>query len=59
VRSLIPFGPLGGCAVNVTLLSHAGTAHIGVSSDPAAVIDPDRLVDDLRHSFSDITGTPR
>lgn len=59
VRTMIPFGPLSGCAVNVTLLSHAGAAHIGVSSDPAAVDDPDRLVEDLRRSFSETTGAPR
>ncbi|MEZ5245182.1 MAG: wax ester/triacylglycerol synthase family O-acyltransferase [Acidimicrobiales bacterium] len=59
VRAMIPFGPLSGCAINVTLLSHTGTAHIGVSSDPAAVTDPDRLTDDLRRSFSEITGAAR
>ncbi len=51
VEAMIPFGPLSGCAVNVTLLSHAGTAHIGVVSDPAAVSDADRLLHDLRRGF--------
>jgi len=43
VTALVPFGPLSGCAVNVTLLSHADTAHIGISSDPAAIADADAL----------------
>jgi WS/DGAT/MGAT family acyltransferase len=56
VEAMIPFGPLSGCAVNVTLLSHAGTAHIGIASDPAAVADPDRLRAEIRAGFDRITG---
>lgn len=52
VRELIPFGPLSGTAVNVTLLSYAGVAHIGIASDPAAITDPDALARDLRHAFT-------
>ncbi len=37
VTDLIPFGPLSGCASNVTLVSHAETAHVGVTVDPAAI----------------------
>lgn len=51
VDAMIPFGPLSGCAVNATLLSHGETAHIGVASDPAAVADPDRLLGDLRREL--------
>lgn len=52
VRELIPFGPLSGAAVNVTLMSYAGTAHIGVSSDPAAITEPDRLRRNLETAFT-------
>ena len=57
VDAMIPFGPLSGCAVNATLLSHGDTAHIGVASDPAAVDDPDRLQRDLEHAFAVVTGS--
>lgn len=54
VAELVPFGPLSGAAVNVTLLSHAGTAHVGISSDPAAVDDPDRLLSDVEAAFNSV-----
>ena len=59
VTSMVPFGPLSGAAVNATLLSHADTAHVGVASDPAAVGDPDRLIDDLLDAFAAVTGAGR
>jgi len=59
VEAMIPFGPLSGCAVNVTLLSHAGTAHIGVVSDPAAVSDADVLLCDLRRGFDRVMENAR
>lgn len=52
VEALVPFGPLTGAAVNVTLLSHGTTAHIGISSDPAAIDDPDGLHRCLHHAFT-------
>lgn len=52
IRELIPFGPLSGTAVNITLLSHAGAAHIGIASDPAAVADPDALARNLDEAFT-------
>jgi len=54
VIELVPFGPLSGCALNVTLMSHAGEAHIGVASDPAAVPDPDGLQRDLEAAFTSV-----
>ena len=39
LTALVPFGPLSGSAANITLLSHAEAAHIGVVTDPAAVPD--------------------
>ncbi|MDG2027214.1 MAG: wax ester/triacylglycerol synthase family O-acyltransferase [Acidimicrobiales bacterium] len=52
VRELIPFGPLSGAAVNVTLMSYGRTAHIGISSDPAAIADPGGLAHCLQQSFT-------
>ncbi|MEQ8840463.1 MAG: wax ester/triacylglycerol synthase family O-acyltransferase [Acidimicrobiales bacterium] len=59
VDALIPFGPLSGCAVNVTLLSHADTAHIGVSSDPAVIDDPGELLRNLEAGFAVVTAVCR
>ncbi len=52
VEAMIPFGPLSGCAVNVTLMTHADTAHIGISSDPAVIDDPDTLLHNLEAGFA-------
>ena len=46
--------PLTGAAVNVALVSHAGTACIGVNMDRAAVADPDFLVSCLRDGFNEL-----
>ena len=43
VEAVYGFGPLGGAAINVTLLSYDGMLDIGVNSDRAAVTQPDRL----------------
>jgi len=54
VEALIPFGPLAGVAVNVTLLSNLDDVHVGINSDMAAVPDPEVLLECLRESFEDI-----
>ena len=41
-----------GAAVNITMLTYNGTASVGVSSDDAAVADPDVLLEALRQGFS-------
>ena len=43
ILAMIPFSPTAGAAVNVTLFSYDGTAHIGVTSDAAAVVDAEHL----------------
>jgi len=52
VAAMIPFGPLIGCAINLTLMSYAGVAHIGVSSDPAVVSNPDDLLVRIQDGFT-------
>lgn len=54
VRSLIPFGPRAGSALNLTLLSYAGGVAIGVNADSAAVSDVDLLVDCLNEGFDEV-----
>ncbi len=48
------FGPTTGSAVNVTLLSYDGICCIGVTIDPAAVPDPDELMQCLREGFEEV-----
>ena len=48
VHTLVPFGPLQGTEINITLASHGDVADIGVVSDPRAVADPDNLKRALR-----------
>lgn len=52
VTGLYPYGPRSGAGLNVTLLSHEGTARIGVHADPAATPDHGVLVDCLRHGLA-------
>ncbi len=51
VESMIPFGPLAGVALNVTLLSNIDDVHLGINSDMAAVPDPEVLKECFRESF--------
>ena len=50
-----PFGPLSGAGLNVTLLSYLDQANIGVSSDSAAVADPELLVSCLADGLAEVT----
>jgi WS/DGAT/MGAT family acyltransferase len=49
-----PFGPTIGAALNVTLLTYAGTCCIGVTVDTAAVPDPEVLLHYIAGSFEEI-----
>jgi diacylglycerol O-acyltransferase / wax synthase len=55
VTGLAAFGPTIGASLNTTLLSYAGTCHIGINIDTAAVPDPDVLLACLRESLAEIT----
>jgi hypothetical protein len=48
------FGPLSGAAVNFTLISHCGTCCIGVTSDSAAVPDPEILAEHAGAAFHEV-----
>jgi WS/DGAT/MGAT family acyltransferase len=54
IEHLYAFGPLSGTAVNVTLMSHAGSCCVGVNVDVAAIPDPDRLRAHLRGGFAEV-----
>jgi WS/DGAT/MGAT family acyltransferase len=46
--------PLSGAALNIALLSHLDHTYVGVTSDPAAVPDPDVLVECLEEGFAEV-----
>lgn len=56
VQRMIPFGPRSGAGLNVTLLSHHATAHIGINCDAESQPDRDVLVDCLRGGFDETLG---
>jgi hypothetical protein len=56
IAANFPMGPRAGCALNVTLLSYKGSLDMGINLDPAAVTDPDALLECLDESFADLVG---
>jgi WS/DGAT/MGAT family acyltransferase len=48
------FGPICGAACNITLLSYIDDLHIGISTDPAAIPDPDVFVGCLQEGFDEV-----
>lgn len=51
--AMVPVGPRSGSALNATLVSYAGCAHIGLNIDPVAVADPEVMVDCIRAGFEE------
>lgn len=49
-----PIGPLAGTAFNLTTMSYRGWLFLGLVVDPAAVDDPQLLLDDLERSYRDL-----
>jgi len=54
LEAMYPFGPMAGSAMNITLLSYVDDCEIGVNTDPAAVPDPEVLIECLVDSFDEI-----
>ncbi|HSP39709.1 MAG TPA: wax ester/triacylglycerol synthase domain-containing protein [Frankiaceae bacterium] len=54
VLAYYPFGPTLGTALNVTLLSYAGTCFLGIDADLAAISDVDVLADCLRAGLDEV-----
>ncbi|MBM7368543.1 WS/DGAT/MGAT family acyltransferase [Gordonia hydrophobica] len=54
VERMYPFGPLPGCAVMATMITHNGTACLGVNLDAAAVTDPELFADCLVNGFNEV-----
>jgi WS/DGAT/MGAT family acyltransferase len=54
IEQMIPFGPLAGAAVNVTLFSYDGQLQLGINSDRRAVSDPERLRECLAAGIAEV-----
>jgi hypothetical protein len=54
IERMLPFGPVPGCALMVTLLSYAGTCCIGVNMDAAAVTEPELLMSCLQDGLDEV-----
>ena len=54
IEATFPFGPLSGAALNITLMSGPEEVFIGINTDPAAVPDPEVLVECLQEGFDEI-----
>ncbi len=55
VTGVVAFGPTIGAALNITLVSYAGTCDIGINIDTAAVPDPDVMLACLQDGLAEIT----
>jgi len=56
VERMFGYGPLSGAACNITLFSYDGVVRFAISTDPAAVPDPERFVDCLRGGVDEVLG---
>lgn len=54
ITHMFPFGPLPGCAVMATLVSHTGTCCIGINLDPAAVTEPELFLESQRAGLDEV-----
>jgi len=54
ILAMIPFGPASGAAMNVTLFSYDGMAHVGITSDTAAAPDAERLLECLEAGMDEV-----
>ena len=58
VRAMYPLTATVGAATNITLLSHAGNAGIGISMDDAAIPDRELFVECICAGFAEVVGHP-
>lgn len=54
VERMYPFGPLPGCGVMATMITHNGTACLGINLDAAAVTEQDLFADCLVEGFNEV-----
>ncbi len=49
-----PLGPLAGTAFNLTTMSYRGWLFIGLVTDPAAVDDPEQLLEEIERAYAEL-----
>jgi hypothetical protein len=49
-----PIGPLAGTAFNLTTMSYLGWLFLGLHVDPAAVTEPESLLEELGRAYDDL-----
>lgn len=54
LESQIALGPMSGSAANAVLVSYLDDVNIGINTDPAAIPDPEVLVECIRDSFDEL-----
>ena len=54
VERMFPFGPLPGCAVMATMITHNGIACLGLNSDAAAIVEPELFAECLVEGFNEV-----
>jgi len=54
VERMFPFGPLPGCAVMATMITHNGIACLGLNLDPAAITEPDVFAECITAGFDEV-----
>lgn len=54
VERMYPFGPLPGCAVMATMITHGPVACLGINQDVASVTDVDLFADCLVDGFAEV-----
>ncbi len=54
IEASYAMGPRAGVPVNVTAMSYCGALHLGIHSDPASIVDPDRFVALLLDAFAEL-----
>ena len=59
IESNYPIGPLAGTAFNLTTMSYRGQMCMGLVVDPAAVDDPDALLEDVERAYAEILAATR
>ena len=58
IEASYPMGPRAGVPVNVTMMSYCGELHLGINSDPAAIVDPDSASSSTAFASSRFDGRP-
>ncbi|MFC0315922.1 wax ester/triacylglycerol synthase domain-containing protein [Gordonia phosphorivorans] len=59
VERMFPFGPLPGCAVMATMITHNGIACLGLNSDAAAIVEPELFAECLVEGFNEVIDLAR